>query len=82
MSLRQATLHQLLASVAERPAAPASQALLVATFPPHSVERLPNEWEWLIRNDNVVFVSCAPGAKPTFDAATVASHPALKPGLF
>lgn len=30
--------------------------LNIGTFPPHSVERLP-DWEWCISNENVIFVS-------------------------
>ena len=35
----------------------ASQHLLIANFPPHKVERLASAWEWMISNENVIFVS-------------------------
>ena len=34
-----------------------TQQLLIANFPPHKVERLEAAWEWMISNQNVVFVS-------------------------
>ena len=37
---------------------PDPQALNIHNFPPHEVHRLADEWEWMIVNDNVTFVSC------------------------
>ena len=44
------------------------QAVRIANFPPHIVERVPSTREWLISNDNVTVVSChaADGGYGTF----------------
>ena len=78
LSQVQTTLRNLVNSVTERPAAPRTQQMVVSDFPSHTVERLPNEWEWLIYNSNVMIASCAHGAEPHFDDATRAEHPALR----
>jgi len=48
-------LMQALLSASPLP--PKEQVLLIANFPPHRVQRKPDDWEWLIQNDNVIFVS-------------------------
>ena len=48
-----AMMRDMLAAL---PALP-EQRLLIANFPPHIVERLDGDWEWLIANDNVTLVS-------------------------
>jgi len=48
------------------------QTLRIANFPPHVVSRIDDQWEWLIANDNVTFVSSA--AEPDASRGRGASH--------
>lgn len=43
-----------------------AQSLLIANFPPHAVDRRPENWEWVIGNENVTFVSAAEGVLPRY----------------
>ena len=64
------------AAASAEPAAP--QTLLIANFPPHNVQRLEAEWEWMIFNDNVTFVS----AHFECDSDDTSTHPELGPRHF
>ena len=64
MSLEQHMLQSLVLSphvtppVGQGESLEPPQHLLISNFPPHEVTRLADEWEWMVSNDNVTFVSC------------------------
>ena len=78
LTLEQTLMDALLSSTMPTPEhGHVAQQLLIANFPPHYVSRREEDWEWVIANDNVTFISSGPDGKLLFDERnfqTATSH--------